>query len=154
MVLSTSAAFAGLRGPARPSQPAGGIVHIYLGYLIDLGSLLTWAVSFSLSISLSSLGITSEIVRLWAFSLPLLIDASISPISSNGSSGTGVGSSGTASSSARRLRSHSSSIPGSGTIVLSPQAQFGLLTLHRSGELSRGYQIKVPGYVMHPFGRR
>src|SRR5256885_11141739 len=140
MVLSTSAAFAGLRGPARPSQPAGGIVHIYLGYLIDLGSLLTWAVSFSLSISLSSLAITSEIVRLWAFSLPLLIDASISPISSNGSS------SGTASSSARRLRSHSSSIPGSGTIVLSPQAQFGLLKLHRSGpKLSRGYQIKVPG---------
>src|SRR2546429_94378 len=36
MVLSTSAAFAGLRGPARPSQPAGGIVLIYLGYLIDL----------------------------------------------------------------------------------------------------------------------
>src|SRR2546423_6419177 len=106
MVLSTSAAFAGLRGPARPSQPAGGIVHIYLGYLIDLGSLLTWAVSFSLSISLfslsislfslsislfslsislfslsislfslsislSSLAITSEIVRLWVFSLPL-----------------------------------------------------------------------------------
>src|SRR2546423_5277697 len=34
------AAFAGLRGPARPSQPAGGIVLIYLGYLIDLGSLL------------------------------------------------------------------------------------------------------------------
>src|SRR5947207_14947424 len=49
MVFSTSAAFAGLRGPARPSQPAGTIVLIYLGYLIDL------AVAIDLRIDLASL---------------------------------------------------------------------------------------------------
>src|SRR2546429_6106560 len=108
MVLNTSAAFAGLRGPARPSQPAGGIVLIYLGYLIDL----------AVAIDLGSL--------LLPLHLPLLPGDHLRDRTLMGLLLALTHRRQYFSNLLQRvirLRSHSSSIPGSGTIVLSPQAQ-------------------------------